>query len=223
MVCWKTPAIWSNWYQPPLHKQAGQGRRWWQAEVNYLLFFTRPPTKCCKSSATKIICHNSSVRENINKLSALLKRTSGRAVPGCPVVFTSCFPGRSVPAELPVSSIFSVLTVFIKSWYKHIQMAFKTLLRVLLIWKWKESDSWFQFNMRDICAITCITAFKIPRRLCTKLYMVFMLIAVCVCVFYSVDCQKKRALASQFTLHKGEWKATVRKEYWIFMELCMGN
>lgn len=46
--------------------------------VKYLLSFTRPPTKCCKDPATKIICHDSSVRQNINKLSALLKRTSGK-------------------------------------------------------------------------------------------------------------------------------------------------
>lgn len=45
--------------------------------VKYLLSFTRPPTKCCKDPATKIICHNSSVRQNINNVSALLKRTSG--------------------------------------------------------------------------------------------------------------------------------------------------
>lgn len=46
--------------------------------VKYLLSFTRPPTKCCKDAATKIICHDFSVRQNINKLSALLKRTSGK-------------------------------------------------------------------------------------------------------------------------------------------------
>lgn len=45
--------------------------------VKYLLSFMRPPTKCCKDPATKIICHDSSVRQNINNLSALLKRTSG--------------------------------------------------------------------------------------------------------------------------------------------------
>jgi len=46
--------------------------------VKYLLSFTRPPTKRCKDPATKIICPDSSVRQNINKLSALLKRTSGK-------------------------------------------------------------------------------------------------------------------------------------------------
>lgn len=45
--------------------------------VKYLLSFTRPPTKSCKDPATKIICYDSSVRQNINNLSALLKRTSG--------------------------------------------------------------------------------------------------------------------------------------------------
>lgn len=96
---------------------------------------------CNKNNLSQFQCEGKH-----KQVKCAVKKNIWEDVMGRPVVFTSCFSGRSLPAELPVSSIFSVLTVFIKAWYKHISMALETLLCVLLIWEWKKTDSWFRYT-----------------------------------------------------------------------------